>query len=215
MGNIEAILFWMGGVVTQSIPEILSNTIRETGQKAGNLYTLPGFSHAMEQFILGQLDDLSFCRQIAEILKLKNDPTTLRQKILDAFMANELALEVIQKLPVYYQRWVVVDLPCAWYEQIASRLDLPLYFYSNKQIFLPSSQLQQLVPDLFYYLSQSVQLAANHCLLIDPSIKRAIQGINQGFPSAHYINPQLLEREFNLRGFIGKMKVHNKPYFSL
>ncbi len=214
MAKIEAVLFWMGGVVTQSIPAVIGGLLEEMGSKSGPDNVFPGFSRSLEQFSLGYLDDLSLCRQLAEGANLSFPPELIRNKMLNAFAPNEPALAVIEKLSPAYQRWLVVDGPQAWYESIAGRSGLSTVFSSNRLIFLANSRLPQPVPDLFYYLSHTVQFPAECCLLIDPSMKRAVQGINHGFPTAHYVNPRLIEREFYLRGFSGKAKIHKKPELS-
>ncbi|HEX9029454.1 MAG TPA: hypothetical protein VF823_09800 [Anaerolineales bacterium] len=212
MANVEAVFLWMSGVVTPSIPSILQSFQAAPGSGHS---TPAGLNQALERFSLGQLEEQAFCRDLAGFSSLPDEPALLRQRIIDACAPNEAVLAVVQKLPPELQRWLVVDLPRAWYEQIAGRSGFSEVFPAERLIFLSESGLPRLIPDLFPYLGSVAQLPTGSCLLIDPSQKRAIQGINLGFSTAHYVNPRHMEREFYLRGFFGKITIHKKPQLAL
>jgi hypothetical protein len=215
MGEIRTVLYWMSGIVTQSIPAVLADVLRSREKKAGNLNALPGFPEALEKLVIGQSSDLEFLQAFLDSTGLESSREQLRSEILARFMPDPPALQMIDILPDSFERWLVVDLPPAWYAALYDRLDLSSTFSPERTIFLGLSELPRLVPDLFYYLSRRVQQPAQRCLLFDPSVKRAIQGINHQFPTAHYVNPRLLEREFYLRGMIGKVIIHKKPELTL
>jgi len=211
MDQTKAILFWMSGVVTQPVSTAAAGLLQAAGRPGVQVGVLPEFIQAHEQFTLGQMGDLDFCRQLGRLTRLESEPDALRQKMLAAFAPESLTLDVIRALPEAIERWLVVDLPRAWYEALAGRLSLPSCFAPERLVFLDQSGLKRLVPDVFYYLSQCARQEAGGCLLIDPRLRRAMAGIDHGFPSAHHVNLRLLKQEFYLRGFTGRTSLSHNP----
>lgn len=211
MGQIQAVLFWMSGVVTQSIPAVLNDILQAAGRPLVHWPALPEFTQAQEQFTLGQLSDLEFCRRLSPLTGLEEAPEELCQKMLSTFAPQPLTLELIRTLPAVIERWLVADLPAAWHEALADRLNLQSCFAPDRLVFLGQSELPRLVPDVYYYLSRCAHREAGNCLLVDPMLRRAMEAINHGFPTAHYVNPRLLKQEFYLRGFTGRTTLNHKP----
>ncbi len=211
MGQIQAVLFWMSGVVTQSIPAVLNDILLANGRPQIHLAGLPEFNAAQEQFTLGQMSDLEFCRRLGQLARLEEAPEGLRQRMLSAFAPRPATLELIGTLPAVIERWLIADLPAEWHVALAHRLNLQSCFAPERLILLGQSLLPRLIPDVFYYLSRSVHREGGNCLLVDPLLRRAMEGINCSFPTAHYVNPRLLKQEFYLRGFTGRTTLNHKP----
>jgi hypothetical protein len=211
MTEIRAVLFWMTGVVTQSVPAVAMQLAQAAGRSPANLTALPEFNLAQEHFALGRLGDLDFCQRLSQFIGLDWEPAALRQKMLAAFVPEQPTLEIIQALPAALERWLIVDLPPAWYEALAGTLRLQTCFAPERLIFLGQSDLPRLVPDVYYYLSRRLHLEAGRGLVIDPLLRRAMEGINHMFPAAHYVNSRLLKQEFYLRRFTGRTTLNHKP----
>ncbi len=211
MGQIQAVLFWMSGVVTQSIPAAFNDILQAAERPLIHLPALPEFNVAQEQFTLAQIGDLEFCQRLGHLAHLEETPEGLRQKMLSAFAPRPSTLELIRTLPAAIERWLIVDLPPAWHEALAGPLNLQSGFAPERRVFLGQSELPRLIPDAYYYLSRSVHREGGSCLLVDPMLRRAMEAINCGFPTAHYVNPRLLKQEFYLRGFTGRTTLNHKP----
>lgn len=210
MSNISDVIFWMGGVITPSIPAILSKWMGEVGIKPLDLTLSPGFSQVWERFMLGQIDADSFCRQASEAAQLDVTPEALRDHVLAELQPVESVLAEVAALPDNIRRWLVVDIPRSWQQEAPGLAALDTFFPAQQCIFLTESGLVRLVPELFYHLSRCIQRPLEHCLLIEPSYRRSVTGVQHGIHTAHFIHSHRLRREFYLRGFHGKVNIHQK-----
>lgn len=200
MADIDALFFWMTGVITPSLWTAVSNSVCVEKQAAPNLFAISGFRKLCADFGIGKLGDLDFCEAITNQVSSGSSPVSLRLKMIEEL--SQLipgVLEPIQNLKSHYQKWLVVDLPQAWFRQISQSLQLETIFPLERTIFLAESHLPQMIPDAFDYLPRQAGLDRKKCLLLDEDSRRSIQALNHGLPAAVIMNAQRLEKEFLLR----------------
>ena len=212
MRERRSIIFWMGGVITQSLLEVTTQVIEARSKKNVNLLALPRFQELCEQFTLGKIDDLQFFTEIISHGKFGLDPATIPSQAIEVLKPEPRTLAAIGLLPPKYQRWLLCEYPRSWYEQIAKKYGMESYFPSDHVIILPDSGLEQIAPKIFDFLPVRVGDTLENCLYFDMDPKRVIAAINRMFPAVIYVDPSRLEREFVMRNFIDRNQpVHTPP----
>lgn len=212
MAEIRALFFWLGGVVTQPLFNVISNTFAEKVEHfEDNLYALPGFIKLIDDFSLGKMDDLTFCQNVSEVAGFSIKPQQLKEKIIESLIPNPQVTQIIDLLPVNFQRWLIIDYPQSWFDRVSERLEIYPCFSQDRMIFLEKSGLNEIIPDLFTYLTQISHLPINQCLLIDKNSKRSIQTLRYSMPAAIFVDARILEREFVLRRFTGQTQFIHRP----
>jgi hypothetical protein len=215
MPQTRALFFWMDGIITPSLYDLLSQAIFDLSQTRVNLLALPNYSGLCEALALGQTDDLDFFHSISAAARLTLQPQALRERVISGLTANPGVIPIIQLLPEAYERWLVIAFPDHWFDQTAERVGVRSCFPAEKMIRLPQSGLKQLIPDVFDYLPARAAVPVETALLFDASSRRCVQGLNHGLPTALYVDNRRLEREFIMRGFIDRPQPIHKPEVSL
>ena len=213
MAEIRALFFWLGGVVTQPLFNVISNLLaKEAGHSEENFYALSGTIELIDDFSLGKMDDMTFCKRVGEVAGFSFKPRQLKEKIIKSLIPNPKVTQIIGLLPVNIQRWLIIDYPQSWFDQISERLEIRPCFSSDRMIFLEKAGLNEIIPDLLTYLTQISHLPINQCSLIDQNSRRSIQTLRYGMPAAIFVNARILEREFVLKRFIGQTQfIHHPP----
>lgn len=211
MADIQALIFWSGGVLHPALVEVISQVFTGMGRVNLNYYALPDFIHLIDDFALGKMNDSSFCRAVAENAGLDISPDELKEKIIEKIMPNPEVIQTIQSLPESRQRWLIVDYPRSWFDKMAARLEIFPCFSRKRLIFLSQMGLKCMIPDVFDHVVQLSQAPVNGCLWIDQNQKRCVQTLRAGMQSAIFVNARNLEREFILRRFIGKTQFNHQP----
>ena len=204
MTEDQAIIFWLSGVLSPSMPAVLLKAVLEAGGSSNNLSALIGFQALDDQLTLGLINDLEYCQTICNEMHLKIKPEGLNEKILAAIKPNRFVYEIINLLPEKFQHWLIVDYPANCFNQISESLEVHRFFPLERMIFLPKCGLKNITPDLFSYLPNHINMPIDRCLLIDENSKRVIKALNYGLPSVIFVDAQRLEREFILRKIISK-----------
>ena len=194
MSDTRAVLFWMTGIVTSSLPATLGGLGVRTGE--------PELGRALEALALGGLRDDMFLQTVGRA----DDHAAW----VAAFQPEAAVLATIDRLPESYQRWLIVDAPPAW--SLFDRLGLAQTFSRDHVIALGEGGLARMDPDAVDECLRRTGWPAAQCLFIDPDLRRTLAGVRRRIPSAHYVNVRLLEREFYLRGFIGPVQLHPGPH---
>ncbi len=212
MRERRSIIFWMGGVVTQSLLEVSTSVMEEMGQRGINLLAVPNFQQLTERFVLGKIDDLQFFKEITAGGKIDLDAAEILSAVKETLKPEPRTLAAISLLPPKYQRWLVCEFPISWYEQVDNKFGMADYFPTDHVLFLSAAGLDQITPHLFDYLPTRVGDTLENCLYFDKDPKRVIAAINRTFPAVIYVDPSRLEREFVMRNFIDRHQpVHTPP----
>lgn len=194
MSDTRAVLFWMTGIVTPSLPA----TLAALGVHVG----VPALNRDLEALALGALSDDALLNRVGRLRD--------RTAWVAAFQPEAAVLATIDRLPESYQRWLIVDAPPAW--SLFDRLGLAQTFSRDHVIALGEGGLARMDPDAVDECLRRTGWPAAQCLFIDPDLRRTLAGVRRRIPSAHYVNVRLLEREFYLRGFIGPVQLHPGPH---
>lgn len=215
MGKTKAIFFWMSGIITPSIPEILSKVLLDSGKQDVNLLALPNFQKLCDELTIGKIDELKFCNAICEMTGLKMKPKIFQEKILDAVSLNASVKRIINLLPENYDRWLVVDFPKSWFDHVSQNQAVSASFFQDNIVLLSKSKLMNVIPDVFYHLAYCAHVPLDEGLWIDASAKRTVEALNQGMQAAVFVDPRRLEREFTMRYFVTLPQPVHRPDVSL
>ena len=211
MAEINQVIFWMGGVITQSIPALLAESFSKAGRSV-NVLALPEFEQDTEELILGRVDDLTYLKKMGEKAKLALAPEKFRDVVLATMRPFPGVVDTINLLPASYKRWLIVDYPRSWFDQVSGRLGITKCIPGDRRIHLTRSGLPKLMPDVFNYLIQTIRAPAKQCLIFDLQSRRSSQALNNGIPSAVFVDAERLKREFFLRKFVSTTyKLHTRP----
>jgi hypothetical protein len=211
MGKIGALVFWMGGIVTASLPSTLAQAVEAATGSKNKLVVLPELNEACNRFWTNQIDDLSLVREACQIAHAQTDPDMVKSLVYQKILHDQQALQIIQTLPDHFQKWLLVDYPAGWCKPVLDNLTAEKWFAPDRILQVIDFQLIRLIPDLYYSLGQRLRLQKDEFLVFDASVKRVIQGVNNGFHSAIFTNPRMLAREFFLRRFTSQSGIHFKP----
>jgi len=215
MKDRHALIFWMGGVITESLLEVSTNALEEMGQPGINLLSMPGFSKLSERLFLGKINDLQFFNEITAEMKTDLDIAQILFKVKGKLHPCFRTLNAINLIPPRYQRWLICEFPVSWFEQLNTMYGMTNYFRMDHVLFLSTSGLDQIIPDLFDYLPEKVGDTPEKCLYFDKNPKRVIAAINRTFPAVIYVDPSRLEREFVMRNFIERPQPRHTPPVTL
>ncbi|MDD5371189.1 MAG: hypothetical protein PHQ40_19070 [Anaerolineaceae bacterium] len=211
MPDTRAIFFWMGGVLTQSIESLLRSALAACGRPETNPFSAPGFASNCERLALGQLDDLTFCQAVCEISGAKSSPAKFRETVIATFSPLPGVTQAVQRLPDTIQRWLIIDYPRSWFDQVCERLLIQPCFPPERLLFLQDSRLNRLAPDVFDFLAQRSKFRADQCLVVDSNSHRAVAALDHGFPAAIFAGSDRLVREFIMRQFTARIPLEHRP----
>lgn len=211
MLDTRSIFFWMGGVLTQSIEPLLRSAFTAYGQPEPNLFSISGFASTCEQFSLGQMKETVFCQSITELVHGNIPANTLQEAAISSFSPIPQVCSTIQQLPQNYARWLIVDYPHSWFEQIRGRLQIDSCFSSKHFLFLHDYQLPRLLPDIFDLLVTRSGNRRDQCLVVDANSHRTVAALDHGLPAAIFVDASRLEREFVMRQFTARVPLEHRP----
>jgi FMN phosphatase YigB (HAD superfamily) len=196
----SAIFFWFGGVLTASLPErtlaelmpgVKGNAVIPVRQ---NIRSLAG------ELTLGKITSQQFCQQAIAVCQSSLDAAELASRIIAAASLNESVTGLIAKIPATYERWLVVDYPADWYQELAARWKLDSLFQENRTVFSAELKLLRTIPEIFYLLPQKAGRAMDDCLVIDPESARSVEAMKHGLATIIYVYPERLKHELALQG---------------
>jgi beta-phosphoglucomutase-like phosphatase (HAD superfamily) len=202
MGKMNTIFFWLGGVLSETVPEITIQVL--SSQLAGriNFQTRLLLQGMAQELSLGQIDSQLFCRRSVESNGINISIDDLETQIKTAVTVRTSVLEVIEHLPEAYQIWLIADYPPEWYQSFAERLNLNPYFPEDRLIFTARSHLKRIDPDIFYHIVQQADQPIDACVMVDGISGRAVHAVRHGLSSIIFVDATRLIREFTLRGIL-------------
>ncbi len=205
MAKINSVVFWLDGVFTHKINNVIMNRVVENGNKFTDHNLL---INLYEKLACGSISVSEYVTNVKQIFSLDISLSSIVSNLLLAESESNQLFSEIELIKGKLDTWLIIDYPSLLYDLLDRKLIDKGYFSKKNIIFLENSKLNRMNPDVFYYLNQYIGQPAESCLFIDPSVRRSIESINHGFPSHHYISPRLIKREFYLRGFSGPVKIH-------
>jgi hypothetical protein len=152
-----------------------------------------------EEAALGKLSPAAYCEASLAVCKSTMPASALEQELIAAAALRQPLAQLIQEIPATYERWLVVDYPQAWYEQLSDRAQIDALFGGNHLIFIEQLELLSLLPDVFYRLPQKATRPMSECIIIDGDANRAVQSMKHGLTSVFYVYVQRLKLELALQ----------------
>lgn len=199
MSKIQTIFFWLGGVITETIPQAVARGLCRQPIEKVNIQARLHLRELVEDLYLGRMTGLSFCERAIEASGISFAAEELEAMIKDTAPLRASVLEVIKELPDTYQLWLISDYPPDWYGAIADRFGLAAHFAEDRSIFTSGCRLTQIVPDIFYYIVRQANQPMEACLMIDGISARAVEAVKHGLPSAIFVDARRLKVDFILR----------------
>ncbi|OGO71270.1 MAG: hypothetical protein A2Z49_01115 [Chloroflexi bacterium RBG_19FT_COMBO_56_12] len=202
MGKINTIFFWLGGVITQTIPESAIFGLYNQPVSKLNYENRMRLLGLAQDLSLGRINSRLFCQRTLELSGIVIAAEELEARIKKSVTVRIPVLEAIKELPDAYNLWLISDYPPEWVEQFANHSDLYLCFHPNQVIFTSESHLVRMDPDIFYYSVCQATQPMDACLMVDGMSARAVHSVMHGLSSAIFMDTARLKREFALRRMI-------------
>ena len=200
MKTYNAIYFWFGGVLTDTVSGRTKAVLSpgSGGRKSGDL--IKAIRKPAEMLSLGKINILEYCHQSIDICASNITAAELAHQITDTASINQTVVDLVSKIPEAYARWLVVDYPPDWFEDLSKRWDIESIFPRNQLIFTSDLNLPRMVPEIFYRLPSAAGLAMDDCMVIDPVTARATAAMRHGLAAIIYVYPERLKHELALQG---------------
>ena len=202
MIEYEAIFFWLGGVLTESILDATLAALSIDADKKVELNTRIEIRGWVAELTLGQLGPAAFCQQIIDAGSNHLQVGELESRLIDRMRLEPDVVQVIQEIPNTYQKWLLIDYPNAWVEQCRDVKGFAEYFPEDRRIVANSLKVEQFGPKFYSAVPEQVDLQMSDCLLVDADSARAIGAIRHGLASIIYVYPEHLKHELALQKII-------------
>jgi len=199
MSGVTTLLFWLGGVLCESLSEITLKVcgIGDIAKLDVNAYL--SLEVLREELELGQIDKHTYCQKVAQELSCQMTGTEMDIQIKEAVAIRENVLDVINALPDGYLCWIVCNFPREWFSVLEGQLYQGGKLNKDNLIFSTDSQLQKMTPDIFSYLIKRVREPKESVLMIDSDYRRAVSAVKHDYNAALFVDARRLQREFALR----------------
>ncbi len=202
MVEYQAIFFWLGGVLMESILDATLAAISIDADKKVDLRTRIEVRGWVEELSLGQLPPSDYCQRIID-----SGPNPLQKEDLESRLIERMRLEpgvvqVIQEIPETYQQWLLIDYPNSWLEQFRDAEQLEEHFPGDRRIHATSLKANEFGPEFYSAVPEQAGFQLSECLIVDADSTRAIGAIRHGLASIIYVYPEHLKHEFALQGII-------------
>ena len=110
------------------------------------------------------------------------------------------SVKILQQL--YDQRWHLFGLSNFNSAKFASIMpQYPFFYYFEKIILSGDVGVNKPSPRIFEILLEQIARRASECIFIDDSLTNVHTAISMGFDAIHFISPEQLLVELNIRGF--------------
>ena len=200
MNYYSDIFFWLGGVLTESLPELNKAALfpEAGGHEAVRKQQL--IRDLIEDLSLGKISPQEYSKQAIARCGAGMKSSNLEQLVLDLATLRQPVADIVERIPEAYERWLIIDYPVNWFKELADRLKLYSLFPENRTIFTAKFKIQRMVPEVFYFLPSNAGRAMKDCIVIDPISARAVEAMKHGLATIIYVYPERLKHEFAMQG---------------
>ena len=195
----DGVFFWLGGVLTPTLPELTLAELSPTLKGHPFVHTRQQLRALADQVALGQISASDYCEGAIEVCQASLTASALEQKLITAATLRQPLAKMIGEIPARYERWLVVDYPQAWFEAFADRTQIEGLFPGNRLIFTSQLEMQRMTPDIFYRLPQKAARPMDDCIIIDANAGRAVESLRHGLASIFYVYLDRLKMELALQ----------------
>lgn len=198
MPKINAIFYWFGGVLIESLPQLVGRGLYDLPIEKINIHTRLRLREMVNELALGRLNAQTFCAAVIQEYSPTRSADEMESWIKQALKLRPDVLKEIAAPPDKIERWIICDYPKDWYEVAVSGHELPI----KNIFFTEESNLSNLVPDIFYELSRRSNYPLNRCLMIDAVTPRTVEAVKHNMHASIFVDARRLQREFALRRMI-------------
>jgi hypothetical protein len=195
----KTVFFWFGGVLSETIPELTLGVLRPGAKGHEALKIRQQIRELAEGLSLGKLAPTAYCEQAVALCSSEISVVDLKRRIIASTALRQPIAELIGQIPETYERWLVVDYPREWYQELSAQGQLKTLFSENRMAFTSALELISMVPDIFYRLPQKAGRPIEDCIVIDPLSARAVAAMKHGLAAIIYVYPERLKLELALQ----------------
>lgn len=200
MKSYPVILFWFGGVFTDSLAELTRAELAPGTTGSAAVSIRKQLRSLSNQLALGCITSQEYCQQAGAACNSDLADGELARRIVASARLNQPLADLVQKVAASHQCWLVVDYPVRWFHELAARWELLSKFPENQILFTVDLKLLRMTPEIFYLLPQKVNQPMAECLVIDPVSARAVEAMHHGLATIIYVYPARLKHELALQG---------------
>lgn len=200
MKSYRAILFWFGGVLTDSLAERTRAELAPGVRGSAAVSIRKQLRRLSEALALGSITHQDYCQQAALACQSDLAVSELAHRITASAEINAPVIDLVRRIAISHQSWLLVDYPAGWYQELAARWELPSLFPENRILYTTDLNLLRMTPEVFYLLPQRVNQPMADCLVIDPVSARAVEAMHHGLATIIYVYPARLKHELALQG---------------
>jgi FMN phosphatase YigB (HAD superfamily) len=200
--EVKALLFWLGGVLTESMADLTLSVLKPGVSGAERLAWKQTIDPFLVQLTLGELNSSAFWREAGRACSSGISPEQALVEISTLARVRPEVLEIIGRIPERYQLWLISEFPSDWVEKMAEEGIFTEVFPPARIIFTADLGLKQVQPDIFQALPRAAGQSMSDCLVIDGVSRRAVAGIKLGQNSIIYVYPERLAHELALQKII-------------
>jgi hypothetical protein len=196
----SAVFFWFGGILTQTVTELTVAELLPDAKGHAALKIKGQIRGLAEELSIGKITLSVYCKQAIALCGSREAVSDLKHNITASAPLRYPIAELIGKIPDTYERWLVVEFPMEWYEELSARWKISSLFSENRIVITSQLELKRMVPDIFYLLPRIARRTIEECVIVDALSARAVEAIKHGLASIIYVYPERLKLELALQG---------------
>lgn len=200
MNIYSDIFFWLGGVLTETIPELTRAALFPEAGGYEAVKMQQQIRDLIEDLSLGKITSMQYCEQAIARCESSMTVSGLNRLIIDTASLQQSVADMVVEIPEASERWLIVDFPVDWFSELANRLKIYSLFPENRAIFTAELKIKRMVPDIFYHLPPKAGRAMDDCIVIDPVSARAVEAMKHGLATIIYVYPERLKHELAMQG---------------
>lgn len=200
MNFYSDIFFWLGGVLTESLPDLSRSALFPEAVGHEAVSKQQQIRGLIEDLTLGKISSEKFCEQAVAQYDSSLNASELKKLITHTAAIRQPVADIVGRIPDVHRRWLIVDFPADWFSELANRLEIHALFPEDQIIFTAELNIQRMVPEVFYHLPTKAGRAMKDCLVIDPVSARAVEAMKHGLATIIYVYPERLKHELAMQG---------------
>lgn len=202
MREVNAVVFWLGGVVATSIHEETMRALYPEAEPGSHSTLFHMLREQAEQLGVGRISPLDYCGRALEISTGSGSAEQLEARILASLQPSAGVLGVMGNLPVGCQRWLASDYPTGWLQILLVNHGLEEWFPTDRVVEIARLGLKRMVPEVFAEILRCVRQSRETVMLVDADATRAVAAVREGVSATVYVEPRRLLRDFALRKLV-------------
>jgi len=208
----QSILFWFDGLFTTKIASLTLAELKPNLSTNETITHREKLQKVVDELTIGKIDPQEYCRQANQITGTEITYEQLVQAIINNAELNQQFFDIYKQILPENKPGVVVDIPRVWFDQLISKWKVSEYFHEDRLIFTENFNLENIYPDIFYFIPQAAGLKMEDCIMVDPQQMRAVAAHKLGLSSATYTYPRRMKIDLAIQGIwkTGDDVVHPK-----